>query len=280
MKKTLLPVLLALSGSPAHASEPVTIGGVKTLKYTDSEVREYVKKMNSLKTDMTVEQVLAIMGQPYREQPVSSTQRIFVYPLSIIVSLYKNRQTGQWQVTAPTLYTNPYCQRMDGAPQTGGLGQDATEYPNVNCIPKPGSKPQVDETLKPVLQRVAMSSLPKPEWKLLSSFAGDKWTSARKIYYDTHHVKSGKNIMVRQMITYPTEQGAGYATYRYRSEVYLLLVSCKPGDEESVFIKGTESYSGEMGTGNRVNVFNDTSSESNKEFWTSDSNGLKKVVCK
>ncbi|QNA87764.1 hypothetical protein G4G28_03490 [Massilia sp. Dwa41.01b] len=280
MKNLLLPALLALCASLANASETVTIGGVKTLKYSESEVREYVRKMNSLKTDMSVDEVLAIMGRPYREQPVSSTQRIFVYPLSIIVSFYQNRQTGKWQVTAPALYTNPYCQRMDGTPQTGALGQDASEYPNVNCIPKPGSKPQAEEAPKPVVKRIAMSSLPKPEWKLLNSFAGNKWTSASKTYYDTHPVKNGNNVMVRQMMSYPVDQGAGYATYRFRSQIYLLLVSCKAKDEESVFIKGTESYSGEMGTGNRVNVFDNTPSESSKESWTSDDNGLKKIVCK
>lgn len=163
MKKILLASLLAVAVVTAHASEPVTIGGVKTLKYSDSEVREYVKKMNAVRADMTVDQVLAIMGRPYREQPVSSTQRIFVYPLSIIVSFYRNSQSGKWQVTSPTLYTNPYCQRMDGAPQTGVLGQDATEYPNVNCIPKPGSKRQVEATPKPVAQPVKVSSLPAPE---------------------------------------------------------------------------------------------------------------------
>jgi hypothetical protein len=280
MKKILLLALLALSASLANASEPVTIGGVKTLKYSDSEVREYVKKMNSVKADMTVEEVLAIMGRPYREQFVSSTQRILVYPLSIIVSFYQNSQTKKWQVTTPTLYTNPYCQRMDSAPQTGVIGQDATEYPNVNCIPKPGSKPQADETPKPVVKRIAMSSLPKPEWKLLSSFAGIKGVSANKTYYDIHPVINGKNMMVRTMMTYPTEQGAGHATYRYRSVVYLLLVSCKPSDEESLFIKGTESYTGEMGTGNRIAFSDETHLESNKEFWLTDYDGLKKVVCK
>lgn len=280
MKKILLLALLGLFASLANASEPVTIDGVKTLKYSDSEVREYVKKMNSLNSGMTVEEVLAIMGRPYREQPVSSTQRIFVYPLSIIVSFYQNSRTRQWQVTTPVLYTNPYCQRMDSAPQTGVLGQDATEYPNVNCIPKPGTKPQVDETPRPVVRRIDMSSLPKPEWKLLSSFAGDKWQSASKTYYDTSPVKNGKNMMVREMMTYPTEQGAGITTYRYRSIVYLLLVSCKSSDAESVFIKATESYSGEMGAGNRVNADDSTSQESLKEFWTSGGDGLKKIICK
>lgn len=163
MKKILLASLLALTVSLVQASEPITIGGVKTLKYSDSEVREYIKKMNAVRTDMTVDQVLAILGRPYREQPVSSTQRIFVYPLSIIVSFYRNSRSGQWQVAAPTLYTNPYCQRVDGAPQTGVLGQDATEYPNVNCIPKPGSKRQAEATPKPVSQPITASSLPAAE---------------------------------------------------------------------------------------------------------------------
>jgi hypothetical protein len=162
MKKIVLASLLAVAVNFVHASEPVTIGGVKTLKYSDSEVRDYVKKMNAVRTDMTVDQVIAILGRPYREQLVSPRQRIFVYPLSIIVSFYRNSQSGQWQVTAPTLYTNPYCQRMDGAPQAGVLGQDATEYSNVNCIPKPGSKHQADAWLKPA-QPVKVPGLPAPE---------------------------------------------------------------------------------------------------------------------
>lgn len=163
MKKILLASVLALAVSTAHGAEPITINGVKTLRYSDSEVREYVRKMNAVRTEMGVEQVLAIMGRPYREQLVSSTQRIFVYPLSIIVSFYRNSHSGQWQVTAPTLYTNPYCQRLDGFPQTGVLGQDATEYPNVNCIPKPGGKQQTQIAGKQAAQPVKVSSPPVQE---------------------------------------------------------------------------------------------------------------------
>lgn len=146
MKKILL-LLIAAAANLAMASETVEINKVKYTKYSDAEVRGLIGKMNSIQPDMTVDQLVSIMGKPIREQVVSASppQRIFVYPLSIMVSLYRNSRSREWQVSAPALYGTPICQREDGIAQKNAIGAEVTEYPSINCIPRRFGPPCAEE---------------------------------------------------------------------------------------------------------------------------------------
>jgi uncharacterized membrane protein len=124
MKKTILLTLLASMLHVTMAAETVEINKVKYTKYSDAEIRNYVAKVNSVRPDMTSTQVTALLGKPVREQVVSDSppQRIFVFPLSVVVSVYFNRTSRTWLVTTPTLYGSPLCQREDGLPLKNSLG--------------------------------------------------------------------------------------------------------------------------------------------------------------
>lgn len=138
MKKVTVLAVLAAAMNLALASETVEINKSKYTKYSDSEVRSFIVKMNSVQSDMTVDQVVSVLGKPIREQLVSNSppQRIVVYPLGIVISLYRSSRTHEWLVTAPALYGSPLCQREDGTPQQNAIGAEVVEYPSINCIPR------------------------------------------------------------------------------------------------------------------------------------------------
>lgn len=238
MKKIFLITLLATVANLAMASETVEINKAKYTKYSDSEVRNYIVKMNSIRPDMTVDQVVSILGKPIREQSVSASppQRILVYPLAIVVSMYRNSRSHEWLVTAPPLYGNPLCQREDGAPQKNSIGADATEYPSINCIPqKFAGKPEAK-------REPASAAAPA---------STGKWASIDenrhvKLYYDPSSVETigPRTMSVSILRSFADPEGEG--RYQYRSEVSQIIISC---NDLTWGQKSARTFSDEMATG-------------------------------
>lgn len=104
-------------------------------QYTDAQIKTLLDKVSKLKADMPAAGALAIMGQPLREQPISDRQRILVYPMSLLVNLYLDRQGNGWRIATSKLYTDPFCRYEDGRIQDN-MGQKGIEVPGTNCIPR------------------------------------------------------------------------------------------------------------------------------------------------
>lgn len=276
MKKLLTVTLLALSSAAALASETVEINKTKYTKYSDSEVREFIVKMNSIQPDMSVDQVLGIMGRPIREQLVSASppQRILVYPLSIVISLYQNSRSRQWQVTTPALYGSPLCQREDGVPVKNAIGAAVIDYPNITCIPSKFGPPQA---------KSALPSTSAAKWELLKTYPANGNGPGSSDYVDTKPVESTPTTKtIRRLSSYAADTQSSRVGV-YRSMVTLTTVSCEPSklDSGNLFDKVTEYYSGEMGSGKLIKSTSlKKSDEADSYFWSKDYDGtLTKKVC-
>jgi hypothetical protein len=277
MHKNMMHFLVAATAAISFSAHAVA-------QYSDSQIRSYISKGNSIQPDMTVNQVVSIMGQPVREQLVSNSppQRILVYPLGIVVSFYRSSRTQEWLVTMPTLYGSPLCQREDGAVQKNAIGAEFVETPGTNCIPKKFG-PQAPKSAMPAQKTPA-------KWQLLKENSpyqsGDGVSHPDwKYFYDSGSVSgSGTMKTVRQMESYGGDQRT-YHGNAYRSKLELTMVSCdaeKIQQGKSTLAKLTEYYSGEMGTGAVVET---TKNEENDPtmgdyFWHKDYIGLiTKQVC-
>jgi hypothetical protein len=221
MKKIVLFFLLAFAANLTVASETVVISNARYTKYSDPEVREFISKMHSIQPDMTVDQVLSIMGRPLREQLVQAAppQRVLVYPLSIVISTYQSSRTGQWLVSAPALYGSPLCQREDGVAQRNAIGVEVTDYPSVNCIPRKFGPPQT---------KSALSNQIPANWELLATYPGNASIPASKNYYDAKNIElTGEIKKVRTLSSFASDI-RNQVLGTYRSNVTLTWVSCDP----------------------------------------------------
>lgn len=237
-------------------------------KYSDGEIKGFIAKMNSIKPDMNVSQVLSIMGQPMKEQSISnsSPQKIFTYPLSIVVNFYRSSRTGEWQVATPKLYTNPVCQREDGAVQRNVIGAEFVETPGTNCIPQrffPGPKSDIQG------QGGAAN------WQFL------KESGSIKEYFDPKSVKpSGQFKEVLTMDSYYEPMQSFAFGYAYQSSIAVKLVSCdQKRAGKNVFTKQSEYRKGPMGQGPITNKNIPTTENFNDDYWWKENEALTKAVC-
>lgn len=272
MKKILTTLLLAAATQFAQASETVEINRVKYTKYTDDEIRSMIVKMNSLQPDMSAKQVISIMGQPTREQLVSNSppQRILVYPLSIVVSLYLNSRTREWAVSTPKLYGTPLCQTDEGTTQKDAIGATVTEYPSINCIPRKFGQSSVP-------QKSGMPTAKTPtSWELLREIPARGTLPGSKQYFDAKNVEvKGSIKVVRAMYSFDSVQRVSYAP-PYKSYIELTWVSCdqaKIASGENLFYKVTDYYAGDMGSGQLVKSSTSKDGDENDTFnWKRDYN--------
>jgi hypothetical protein len=251
MKNILIISLLAFASQVAQASETVEINRVKYTKYSEDEIRSMIVKMNSLQPDMSAKQVISIMGQPIREQLVSNSppQRILVYPLSIVVSLYLNSRSREWAVSTPKLYGTPLCQTDEGTTQKDAIGASVTEYPAINCIPRKfGQSSAPQKSGMPTAKTSA-------SWELLREVPARGIFSGSKQYFDAKNVElKGQIKVVRAMYSFDSVQRVSFAP-PYKSYIELTWVSCdqaKIDSGENLFYKVTDYYAGDMGTGQLV----------------------------
>lgn len=232
-------------------------------KYSDAQIKSLVAKMKQLKPDMTTQQVVSLLGQPERQQPVSSKQIILVYPLSIIVSMVQNSRTGQWQVATPALYTNPACRREDGAPQRGALGEEVVELPGTNCIPA-----RFMAGPKSALQQA------KIDWKVVKD-----GTSTKEFIDPASIRQQGEVKEVRTLSSYNWLRNSAVFGYEYRSQIQTMLVSCdaqKIQAGKNVASASDESYLGEMASG--AVTYRQKNSNPAYLYWT-DNPELTAAIC-
>lgn len=254
------------------ASETVEINKAKYTKYSDAEVRTYIVKMNSVQPEMTVDQVVSLLGKPIREQIVSASppQRILVFPLSIVVSIYLNSRTRTWLVTAPPLYGTPLCQREDGVPQKNAIGADVIEYPNINCIPRKFGPPPPKSTM------TAQSYATK--WELLYEAPSRGNSLGAREYFDAANIDaSGKIKKVRLLTSLRQEEQKTYKGAKYRSMITQTWISCDEAaiaEGRNLFNKADEYYAGEMGTGAIVeSSIKSKTDEADDLYWKKDYGG-------
>lgn len=278
MKKILTTFFLAAATQLAHSSETVEINRVKYTKYSDDEIRSMIVKMNSLQPDMSAKQVISIMGQPIREQLVSNSppQRILVYPLSIVVSLYLNSRTREWAVSTPKLYGTPLCQTDEGTTQKDAIGASVTEYPGINCIPRKFGQSSTPTAVK--------SGMPAPKtaanWELVREIQPRGDFAGGKLYYDNKNVEARGSVkVIRMLYNYNVAQrqsGTYSITPAHKSYIALTWVSCDPAkisSEDNLFHKTTDYYSGDMGTGQVVKSNTEKDGAENDSFnWKTDYN--------
>ncbi|MGZ8290877.1 MAG: surface-adhesin E family protein [Telluria sp.] len=258
---------LAIAAS-AHAAPPKP-------KFSDDEIRMQISRMNSIKTDMTVAQVVSILGQPQREQLVSSTQRILVYPLSIVVSFYQSSRTGQWQVTSPALYGSPVCVKETGEPQRDRLGATFVEVPGTSCIPV-RFFPELVKARQDKA-KAAQGTLGAGTWQPLTVNGGVK------TFYDARSMKrTGDLVEVKKMTSFDKPTEGGMTTPPYQSRIEINLVNCDPtlvAQQKNVFTVADEYYSAAAGKGGVVHRSKAKPEWQKDRFWWSDDKELTTVAC-
>lgn len=257
---------LAIAAS-AHAALPKP-------KFSDSEIRMQIARMNSIKTDMTTAQVVSILGQPQREQLVSSTQRILVYPLSIVVSFYQNKRTGEWQVTSPALYGSPVCIKETGEVQRDRLGATFVEVPGTDCIPV-RFFPELVKARQDKA-KAAQGTLSAGTWQPLTVDGGVK------TFYDASSMKrTGGFVEVKKMTSFDKPTEGGMTSPPYQSRIEIKLVNCDPAlvAQQNVFSLEDELYSAAVGKGNVVQRSKAKPEWQKDRFWWKDDKALTNVAC-
>ena len=242
MKKPILLALFAAVMNVTTAAETVVINNTKYTKYSDTEIGDYIAKMNSVRPDMTVDQVTALLGKPIREQVVSESppQRIVVFKLSVVVSLYFDQRNRTWRVTAPPLYGSPLCQREDGRPLKNSLGTEIIDYPSITCIPQrfaAGSKSKAP----PPASRFSAA-----KWELIYKGAGFR-EGSDEMYIDRSSIKVIGPRTVEVTLLRSFDSPHEYEGPTFQSEIHQLVISCNDRMWGST---GMQRFAYEMARGN------------------------------
>lgn len=246
MKKTILLALLTAVMNVTTASETVVINNVKYTKYSDPEIRSYIAKANSVRPEMTLPQVTALLGKPIRDQSVSESppQHVVVFPLGVVISFYFNRSSRTWLVTAPPFYGSPLCQREDGRPLKSSLGTDIIDYPSISCIP----------------QRFATNSGSKSKTPPVASrFNTAKWVQIDNgvsgiagrdgMYIDSNSLKTiSPGIVEVTLLRSFSEPQRGFGP-EHQSEIDQLVISCNDSMWKQ---RGQQQFAWEMARGSVV----------------------------
>ena len=244
MKKTILLALFAAVMNVTTAAETVVINNTKYTKYSDTEIGDYIAKMNSVRPDMTVDQVTALLGKPIREQVVSESppQRIVVFKLSVVVSFHFDHRNRTWRVTAPPLYGSPLCQREDGRPLKNSLGTEIIDYPSITCIPQrfaasSGSKSKAP----PVASRFSAA-----KWELIDKGAGGR-EGSDEMYIDRSSIKTvaPRTVEVTLLRSFDSPHKDEGPTFQ--SEIHRLIIAC---DDRMWGFTTLQRFAFEMGRGN------------------------------
>jgi len=244
-------------------------------KFSDDEIRMQIARMNSIKPDMTMAQVVSILGQPQREQLVSSAQRILVYPLSIVMSFYRSSRTGQWQVTTPALYGSPVCVKEDGTLQQDRLGATYVEIPGTSCIPVRFFPELVKAGQEKA--KAALGTLAAGNWQPLKTDGGVN------TYYDARSMKrTGDLVEVKKMTSFDKPTEGGMTTPPYQSRIEVKLVNCAPSlsaQHKNVFGVEDEYYSAAAGKGSVVYRSKTNPTWKKDPFWWREDEELTTATC-
>jgi hypothetical protein len=274
MKKIIILVLLAAITKVTTAAETVIINNSKFTKYSDAEIGDYIAKMNSVRPDMTVDQVTALLGKPVREEVVSASppQRIIIFRLAVIVSFRFDRASRTWRVTAPPLYGSPLCQREDGRPMKNSLGIEIIDYPSITCIPQrfvanSGSKSKAAPLT---------SQFSNAEWKLIHKGAGGRENS-NEMYIDSSSMKTipSGNVEVTLLRSFDTPRRDEGPTFQ--SEISRLVISC---NERMWGSTTMQRFAYEMGRGKITNDWKSAGELQKIAFEGSWPDIVANVVCK
>lgn len=223
MKKIILLALSAALTNMAAAAETVVINNTKYTKYSDTEIGDYIAKMNSVRPDMTVDQVTALLGRPIREQVVSDSppQRIVVFKLSVVVSFNLNHRKRIWRVSATPLYGSPLCQREDGRPLKNSLGTEVIDYPSITCIPQKFSANSGSKSKAPP----ATSRFGNAQWKLIDKGPGGR-DGSDEVYIDDSSMKTTPHGTVEVTLLRSFDSPRKNEGQTFQSEITQVVISC------------------------------------------------------